>query len=243
MWTFQRGVSVKTFNGFPDGKVRLVPVPTSFFSELLPEIDHLGELKLILYFLWRLDRMEGSFRYLSRLDIAGDVLFMKGLADQADEPEVVLNEALERAVLHGALLKADLKIGNELQNLYFLNSPKGRAAVEAIRQGKWRPTGDAQQPVSLIQERPNIFRLYEENIGPLTPMIADTLRDAEKEYPADWIEDAVRIAVKNNVRRWVYVEAILRSWKEEGRDEQNRRDPQKDYRRYLEGEFSEFIKH
>jgi DNA replication protein len=234
---------VKTFNGFPDGKVRLVPVPASFFSELLPQIDHLGELKLILYFLWRLDRMEGSFRYLSRVDMAADVLFMKGLADQAEEAQVVLDVALERAVLHGALLKADLKIGTELQTLYFLNSPKGRAAVEAIRQGKWRPTGDAQQPVLLSQERPNIFRLYEENIGPLTPMIADTLRDAEKDYPAVWIEDAVRIAIKNNVRRWVYVEAILRSWKEEGRDEQNRRDPQKDYRRYLEGEFSEFIKH
>jgi DNA replication protein len=231
------------FKGFPDGKVRLVPVPASFFSELLPEIDHLGELKVILYFLWRLDRMEGSFRYLSRTDCASDRLFMKSLAGQEADPQAVLDEALERAVFHGALLKADIKVGNELQSIYFFNSPKGRAAVEAIRQGKWRPAGDLWQPVSLDQERPNIFRLYEANIGPLTPMLADTLRDAEKEYPAGWIEDAVRIAVKNNVRRWVYVEAILRSWKEEGRDEQNRRDSQKDYRRYLEGEFSEFIKH
>jgi DnaD/phage-associated family protein len=234
---------MKTFNGFPDGKVRLVPVPAPFFSELLPELDHLAELKLVLYFLWRLDRMEGTFRYLSRADFVEDELFMKGLAAQISDAETVLDEALERAVLHAVLLKADLIDGDTRQALYFLNSPKGRAAVEAIRQGKWRSTGDPRQPVSLIQERPNIFRLYEENIGPLTPMIADTLRDAERDYPADWIEDALRIAVNNNVRRWVYVEAILRSWKEEGRDEQNRRESQKDYGKYLEGEFSEFIKH
>ncbi len=234
---------MKTFNGFPDGKVRLVPVPATFFSELLPEIDDLSVLKLVLYFFWRLDRMEGTFRFLKRGDFSGDELFMKGLASRTADSEAALDQALERTVLQGILLKADLTIGSETQALYFLNSSKGRAAVEAIRQGQWRPTGNQQQPVSLIQDRPNIFRLYEENIGPLTPMIADTLRDAEREYPANWIEDAVRIAVKNNVRRWVYIEAILRSWKEEGRDEQNRRDTEKDYRRYIEGEFSEFIEH
>jgi DNA replication protein len=234
---------MKTFKGFPDGKIRRVPVPASFFVELLPEIDHLAELKLILYFFWRLDRMEGAFRYLSRADFIGDELFMKGLAGRSTEAEAALDGALERAVQGKVLLKADLAAGEESQAYYFLNSPKGSAAVEAIRQGKWRPAGVFQSLVSLGQERPNIFRLYEENIGPLTPMIADTLRDAEREYPTDWIEDALRIAVKNNVRRWVYVEAILRSWKEEGRDEQNRRDSQKDYRKYLEGEFSEFIKH
>lgn len=233
---------MKTFNGFPDGKVRLVHVPATFFSELLPEINDLSVLKLALYFFWRLDRMEGSFRFLKRTDLSSDELFMKSLSGRASESEAALDQALEKAVLQGILLRADLAAGSETQALFFLNSPKGRAAVEAIRQGQWRPTGN-QPPVSLIQDRPNIFRLYEENIGPLTPMIADTLRDAEREYAANWIEDAVRIAVKNNVRRWVYIEAILRSWKEEGRDEQNRRDTEKDYRRYIEGEFSEFIEH
>jgi len=234
---------MKTFGGFADGRVHLVPIPAPFFSELLPEVDNLNELKVVLYFFWRLDHMEGTFRFLRRADFVEDELFMKGLAAQPNQAETALDDGLERAVLHGALLKADLIAEKDQQVFYFLNSPKGRAAVEAIRQGKWQPTGDTLQPVALSQVRPNIFQMYEENIGPLTPLIADALRDAEKEYPVEWIEDAVRIAVKNNVRRWVYVEAILRSWKKEGRDEQNRRDSQKDYRKYLEGEFSEFIKH
>lgn len=234
---------MKPFDGFSDGKARLVPIPSSFFTELLPGIQDLAELKLILYFMWRLDHLEGTFRSLSRSDLAEDELFMQGLADPDADPQLALDGALERLVQRKALLKAEMTAGDAPAAYYFLNSPKGRAALEAIRQGKWRPSREARQVVSLSQERPNIFRLYEENIGPLTPLLADSLRDAEQEYPAVWIEDAMRIAVKNNVRRWVYIDAILRSWKEGGRDEQNRRDPQKDYRKYLQGEFSEFIKH
>jgi DNA replication protein DnaD len=75
-------------------------------------------------------------------------------------------------------------------------------------------------------------------------MIAERLGDAEDNYPAQWIEDALQIAVENNVRRWSYVEAILKRWQEGGRDERtDRRDTEKDRRRYIEGEFSEFIEH
>ena len=50
-------------------------------------------------------------------------------------------------------------------------------------------------------------------------VIAETLHDAEDTYPIQWIEEAVRIAVENNVRRWKYVDAILKRWQEGGRDE------------------------
>jgi DNA replication protein DnaD len=67
--------------------------------------------------------------------------------------------------------------------------------------------------------------------------------DAEETYPAQWIEDAFRLAVENNVRRWNYVQAICR-WQEGGRDDRkDRRDTEKDRRRYVEGEFSDFIEH
>jgi DnaD/phage-associated family protein len=127
--------------------------------------------------------------------------------------------------------------------LFFLNTPRGRAAVQSIQNGVWQPQIQEHPPVSLDVERPNIYRLYEENIGPLTPMIADMLREAEKSYRQDWIEEAIRIAVQNNVRRWKYVEAVLRSWQEEGRDGAIRRDPEKDRRKYIEGEFADFIEH
>ena len=221
------------FSGFPSGKVHLTPIPATFFSELLPEIDHLGELKVVLYAIWKLDHLSGDFRYLRRGDFASDQRLMAGLGKNARQSGLALDDALERAVMRGVFLTATVELA-ETEIYYFLNSPKGRAAVEAIRKGGWRPTGQVDAPIDLGQERPNVFALYEQNIGPLTPMMAEELRDAEAAYPAEWLEDAVRIAVENNKRSWRYIDAILRRWQEQGRDEQNRRDTQEDRRRYAE---------
>lgn len=63
----------------------------------------------------------------------------------------------------------------------------------------------------------NIFTLYHQNIGELTPLLADDLRDAEKTFPNEWFEDAFKEAVAHNARNWKYVLAILKRWKEKGR--------------------------
>lgn len=61
--------------------------------------------------------------------------------------------------------------------------------------------------------RPNCFRLYEQNIGTLTPMLAEKLRQAEKDYPEDWMQWAFDVAVTNGARNWAYVEACLKNRK------------------------------
>src|SRR5690606_22331294 len=58
-----------------------------------------------------------------------------------------------------------------------------------------------------------ISKLYEREIGALTPLVADSIQDAVKEYPPDWIEEAIQLAVQNNSRRWNYVLAILKNCK------------------------------
>jgi DnaD/phage-associated family protein len=64
--------------------------------------------------------------------------------------------------------------------------------------------------------RPNVFALYEHAIGPLTPLVAERLRDAERSYPRVWIERALDEAVHYNRRNWRYIEAILARWEETG---------------------------
>ena len=71
---------MKGFGGFPDGKVRSVPLPEPFFAELLPLVDHLGELKVTLYAFWRLGLKDGRYRFLLREDFAGDELLLQGLS-------------------------------------------------------------------------------------------------------------------------------------------------------------------
>ena len=71
--------------------------------------------------------------------------------------------------------------------------------------------------------------------------MADALRDAEKEYPAEWFDEAFTIAVTRSKRNWKYIEAILKRWKEEGHERKDQRDSGKNSERYTNNEFSEFI--
>ena len=227
---------MKEFQGFSEGKTSFTRIPDAFFSELLPYIDHLGELKVTLYALWQLDRMGGDFRYLTEQDFLEDELLMQGMGASPQETESALRESLAQAVQRGSLLRATVKLEREL-SLYFFNTPRGRAAVESIQNGNWHPTNDPRLPVELGPERPNIYRLYEQNIGPMTPLLADTLQDAEEIYPADWLEEAFRIAVEKNVRNWRYIEGILRRWQETGYDgRKTGRDTEKSRSQYADWE-------
>lgn len=115
--------------------------------------------------------------------------------------------------------------------------------MEGITRGEWRPNPDEETPITLMVERPNIFVLYEQNIGPLTPLIADQLRDAEQTYPVEWIEEAVKLAVQNNVRKWRYVLSILERWRQEGKvDGISRRDTQKELRGQVPDEYQDIVK-
>lgn len=67
-----------------------------------------------------------------------------------------------------------------------------------------------------------IRRLYENNIGPLTPMLAEAIDKALKIYPLDWIAMAIETAVRNEGRSWAYVEAILKRWQAQGFSDQSR---------------------
>lgn len=62
-----------------------------------------------------------------------------------------------------------------------------------------------------------VAKLYESEIGAITPLAADSIRDACKEYPVDWIPEAISIAVDSNARRWNYVLAILKNCKAAGK--------------------------
>ena len=64
--------------------------------------------------------------------------------------------------------------------------------------------------------KPNNFTLYESNIGPLTPMISEALKDAEKTYSPEWLSRAILEAAKSNVRNMKYIEGILQGYAKRG---------------------------
>jgi DnaD/phage-associated family protein len=215
---------MEKFPGFTSSET-FTQVPDSLIH-LLKEIDDAAELKVTLYAIWRIEHTEGHFRAMCLTDFETEAL---GLS--LEEIQIGLGKAVER----GTLLKAE----DEADVFYFLNSPRGRLAAEAFAKGDWR---ESARVMSTPMRKSNIFKLYEENIGALTPLLSDMLREAEKNYPAAWFEEAFEIAVSRNIRNWKYVEAILVRWKEKGKDERkDQQNPVKDADRYTDSEFSEFI--
>ena len=236
---------MKGFSGFPAGKQRLTPVPNLFFSELLPAIENIAELKVTLYAFWALTQQDGPVRYLRLTDFLSDTTFVNGLGSTIQAATEALLDGIERAVARGTFLHVNVEGADGQLDLYFLNSERGRAAIEGITKGEWRPWPDEERPVTLLVDRPNIFVLYEQNIGALTPIIADELRDAEQTYPPQWIEEAIKIAVENNVRRWRYVVTILERWRLEGKqkpDGISKRDSQQQLREQVPKEYQDIIK-
>ena len=227
------------FKGFSPDREQLTRIPDSFFAQLLGAIDDLIELKLTLYTFWRLGKTEGDNAYILQKEFEADQDLIEALGGEEN-----LSIALEKAVSRNSLLAAEA----DNHRLYFLNTPRGQAAIEAIKAGHWEYGGGSEFPIKLSVQRPNVFSIYENNIGAITPMMADKLKEAEEEFPVEWIEDAINIAVINNVRKWPYVEAILKNWQEEGKDDgtDQRRGKQAkekyDPEKYTTGKFSGFIK-
>ncbi len=258
---------MKGFTGFPAGKQPYTPVPNLFFSEVLPEVDHLGELKVTLHVFWLLTQKKGERPYVSGEELVADGRLLAGLSAPGMSPVEALRDALDRAVARRTLLRVTTGGGTGSGEpsrtvhgepsrtvhgepsrtrggeWYFVNSERGRRAVDDLLAGKWSPAGP-EEPIRLHAERPNIFVLYEQNVGALTPLLAEELMEAEDTYPAAWIVDAFREAVELNKRSWRYIQRILERWAAEGReDETSRRGAERDRRRFIEGEYADYIEH
>lgn len=204
------------FNGFPN-RVRSIPAPAPVFGTLLEQIDDIAELKCLLRVMWLLQQKRGYPRFVTHSEALADRTLATSIRGDAD----AVSEALDACLRRGTLAMAIIEHEGGEERLYALNSDRDRRALAGVTSdalvlghSQTVPTPESWDANS---ERPNIFALYESNIGMLSPMIADELKAAEELYPTDWIEDAFREAALQNVRNWRYIVRILESWEREGR--------------------------
>ncbi|GAB1420055.1 hypothetical protein MASR2M15_01320 [Anaerolineales bacterium] len=130
----------RLFSGFSSGKHSMSQLPSAFFSDLLPLIDDVGELKVTLFCFWALSQKGGNNPYLAKADFLTSESLLEGLAilDRERDAEALLEEALANCVARGTLLPVDVDLNQQKQCLYFLNTSKGRRAVKQIQAGKWQ---------------------------------------------------------------------------------------------------------
>ena len=204
------------YGGFPS-RVRSTPVPNPLLGPLLEQIDDIAELKCTLRIIKLLHDKKGFPRYVSQAELLADPVLAKGLATHPEGPRNAVESGVSRALKRGVVIQAGVGQGGTAGRVYLLNTEAGRRAAERIGSAEGFGATDDPEPFEGPFERPNVFAVYEDNIGMLNPMIAEELKDAEERYPQDWIEEAFKEAVKSNKRSWRYVAAVLERWEREGR--------------------------
>ncbi|MFP3899068.1 MAG: DnaD domain-containing protein [Dehalococcoidia bacterium] len=204
------------------GQTSPIPVPESFFTGVVPGVQDLAELKLALHVMYVVARRSAGARPDS-----GGVGYeelkaeLRRLSTGLDEG--MLNRALDLAVQHGAILRSTVNRGGVREHVY---------SVPALVYVSHEPA------------KVNVFALYEQNIGMITPLIAEELKEAERLYPAQWLEEAFKEAVALNKRSWRYIARILERWAREGKDSgEHKRDIEKDGPdKYVKGRYGHLVK-
>lgn len=228
------------FTGFTTDK--LVGLPPELFSEVLPQITLPSELKVTLHVFYRMSRLRGSApRRVSWDELAADKLLRRGLRSisKLRAPDDLLAEGLEAAVRRTTLLHVVLPDDGRAVNWYVVNTAANRMWAERVGQA-----GAALAPNGVLpEERPELITLYEQNIGLVTPLLLDELREAEERYPTHWIEDAIREAVRANARSWRYIKKVLERWATNGRkDSQDRAERPIDIEKYTNGSYGDVFR-
>ncbi len=227
------------FAGFSRGTL-YTPVPNPLLGPLLEEIQDLAELKVTLRSLWLLHRKRSSPRTLALQELLADRTLTRGLSGPAKDAGEEIRRGLRLAVARGTLLIYRSSGDPPPTELYLLNTEADRRALARLGQDGALVVEDdavagnvADAPLG---ERPNIFALYEDNVGSISPLLAEQLKEAEQVYPWAWVSEAFGIAATENKRSWRYIAGILRRWAAEGKDngKPGRHSQKDDRQKYVE---------
>ncbi len=201
---------------------RRIPIPAAAMAQWLADIDDIVELKVTLRALALLaeePRRRSVPPSVAIEDLLDDRVLGAALSGgDGNSVRSGLAAAIDRGTLVAIRDRGTVRV--------LLNDDDCRRYVEtadiseltgADLAGQADADAPETHPDSPTTEEPraNIFTLYEQHIGPYGHSIAEQLRAAEEEYPADWIADAIAVAAERNVRNWRYVDAVLRRWKQE----------------------------
>jgi len=199
------------------------------------QILDVTELKVTMSIFYLLSHKQDYPPFVRYEELLSQTVSMPGIDEKA------LRHALDLAVNHGSILRLNLNIDGEWVEAYFANIESDREAISSIEH-----SGVSTGKEGTVQalQRSNIFALYEQNIGIITPMIAEELKEAEKLYPAQWIEEALKEAVVLNKRSWKYVARILERWASEGKDSGEYRQGVKKGSpdKYVKGKYGHLVK-
>lgn len=216
------GSLADAFVGFPAGHLVKVRIPARLLTDLLSRIDSLAETRLTLYCYQQIGRLSGRDAWLRASELRLDPILLEMMSGLSDlhTPREILDDALEKALVRNSLLGLVLPgtNGEPDDTALFLNTEEGRRLSESMQTVAGSASrGGGNPPVAELSES-EPFRLYHQNFGLLTPVLADQLRNLIEDFPLPWVCEAMKIAVGRDIKALAYVKAILNRWEREARE-------------------------
>ncbi|MBC8453233.1 MAG: DnaD domain protein [Chloroflexi bacterium] len=206
-------------DGFPRG-VQFTPVPNPLLASLLEEIDSLNELKVALRAVHGLHRQRKTPATIGFDELFSDRTVAAMLNASGDQLEGLVEAAIESAVERGIFLIVESETGG--RQICLNTEPVRRALVRQGIELADRKSKPAETWADTETARPkqDAVTFYEQNIAPVTPLVAENIHAALEEHPEDEVLLAIQKAAEANARSWNYIAAILRRWATEGRPEE-----------------------
>lgn len=237
-----------------------VSIPRDFFVRVLPTMRDIAEIQVMLTLFRMLSEPGWRDGFVAETALIHDDLLRQSLhqAGATTPPVDDIKRGIDLASARGVLLRFRVvESSGESGDVYDNESvwlmpetPENQLRLTLMQRGEAPLPRDLQigrRGFRIEPERPNIFRLYEQNVGLISPLIADQLIEAMSIYPTAWIEAAIDQAVSYNRRQWRYIQRILQRWATEGRgDEASRRsgrpDEAFDAERHLRGKHASIFR-
>lgn len=202
-------------------------VPNDFF-DLINDGMTIAEIKVLSTLLratlgYHRDEIEITIRELARITNLDPKSVMSG-ASKLEERGLITRSVgkittktkwtvvIDEPKLWEKILKT---VGNDS----YKNEPLPLKRKKEIKENDDEALAQSLKDVAMKE----LSKAYQSEIGMITPMIADELRDAIDTYPSKWIMDAIHESASQNKRSWKYVLAILTRWKAQGNQEAMKR--------------------
>jgi len=205
-------------------------VPNAVLESLLNPDADVHQITFALRTLWWMERSTTFPKSVTVADLRTDRALITCLGSN-------FNTVMDATCGHGMFLRSGMG-GTERLLLNTVSAARSGGVVDE-RRGE---STDGWDSVASSPGPADAFRAYEQNIGPLTPMIRESIGQSLQDFTDAQITQAIRIAVENDARSWAFVKAVLRKWNSEGipderesrADTGGSRIPETELRRYLE---------
>ena len=153
-------------------EIRYTPTPNLVFGKLLDEIKELNDLKFILRIIWMINQAKRVPKYITLEEIISDRIINAIIPKPNTEPDTFCKSILNKPQLLNLFLYHEININQSNTAVVALNTARNKTMLNKIKgldkfDSVFQPNGDVSE------ESPNIFKLYEDNIGTLNPIITD----------------------------------------------------------------------